>query len=520
MRFAIAIGILAQGLVAAKEPTSAELVSKGTTPRSSTRTLGRRNVLSKVKQRRNLKQNNVVENVKSKMHPLQNGRKCDPNVGSDPATDADVGILNSQCLAGESCSEFGFCVAGALGVELRQTVSPTNTEDYPTNYFDYFCGERDGDQPTDDNFNPYFTYDCTCAQISDELSTITCVDPEPTCEGNVCYDSNFVFGFDSNFTKISYTTYCATFLPPSEGEICYYYLYDSEVCRITIDDETCNSCEVIEKYEYSPQPGFTTVCYGASVFDCTNIEGGNAGNDCVGDRVSDIFGNSTLVPVEENVPFLRSILYGISSMSIDEQIEWATLTAEYIVSYYQTQNTDLLQDITALIDVLAVIPNDDRRGRSLQECGGSVTVIYDTYLSYSIEDPTLISPSEVAQMPFATEADQAIYVQYLMLFGTGDLTCIDGVDPLGQGRPLRPGKGGKSDKKSKKSSKKSSKSSKSGKKSGGKGSQIYHPPPVEHWDDDDYYKESNGKGVSAHMYGYPQQQSNNKSEKKGKSRRR
>ena len=203
-------------------------------------------------------------------------------------------------------------------------------------------------------------------------------------------------------------------------------------------------------------------------------------------------------------------------MSIQEQQEWATLTAEYIVSYYMTEKPDLLQDLHAQVGVLAVVPYESS-GRTLHRCGGSVEIVYNIYLAYSIEDPDSITPLEVAQMPFLANSDQVNYIQLLAEFGSGDFSCIYDIDPLGQQKPMRPGRSGK---KSKKSSK-NSKASKNDKKGGDKGSQIYNPPPIEYLIDDDYFGAVKpGIEVESQMDEYAYYPDTRKSAKQGKSRRR
>jgi len=200
-----------------------------------------------------------------------------------------------------------------------------------------------------------------------------------------------------------------------------------------------------------------------TLFDCTNIANGNAGSTCEEDRPVDIFEKMPqLYPVEATVSFLEMIILGIARMSVEEQIEWATLTAEYIVQYYDTIAQDILRDLIVVIEVLAVLPGKGSAGlaRRLDEAVDLVKVIYNTDLKYRIEDPSLISPEEVAQLPFFTEEDKDNYVLFINKFGSGNLANITDIEFLGPRDPIRPGKSGK---KSKKSSKKASKSDKGSK---------------------------------------------------------
>lgn len=303
-----------------------------------------------------------------------------------------------------------------------------------------------------------------------------------------------------------------------EQEVCYYYGYSVDspgTCYIGIDGVDCASCE----YD----------SYDCTAFDCTNIANGNAGNSCAGEYATDIFDNlPTFVQVDETISLLETILYGISRMTIDEQTEWATLTAEYVVQYYETVAPDILFNLVVVIEILAVIPGNGGAGRFLQENEGSefVTVVHNIYLAYEIEDPSIISPVEVAQLPFSTAEEQDAYIQYIMDFGSGGLAGIEGVESLGKRESIRPEKGSKKNKKSSKKSSKGSKSSKKSKSQGkGKGSQLYHPPPMHYHDDDDQYvegssdskssKKTYGKGLIADTYDHHDA----KNEKKGKRRR-
>jgi hypothetical protein len=241
-------------------------------------------------------------------------------------------------------------------------------------------------------------------------------------------------------------------LRPKEQEICYYYGYSKDTqdtCIIGIDDVDCTSCSIQQYVEEGG--GLRSDCI---AFDCTNIANGNAGTDCAGDFVSDIFENlPTFVPVEATVSFLESLIFGISTMSVDEQLEWATLTAEYMVKFYETIAQDILRDLVVLIEVLALIPAAGGDGRLLHEQGDSLKIIYNTALSYRIDDPSLISPLEVAQLPFFTAEDRAAYARFMREFGSGNLANILAIEFLGQREAIRPAKSAKKSKKASKTAK-------------------------------------------------------------------
>lgn len=517
MRFAIAVAILAQGLAAASNPAGVDLGAGEAT--ISNDALSK---LSRPGSHRKLSSHgSILSQVQAGLHQLQQ-RKCNPDAATSVATDADVGILG--CEPGEHCSEFGVCVADAAGVSVRATDIGTGPD---FNYFDYLCNTTAPYVYVD---GPY-SCNCTKADPSTESGFIYCEGLETQCDGGLCYDLNFGFGFTGDFTEYAYTYYCLDISTPYKQEVCYFQATGSDVCAIYIDDQECTSCLI----EASANGGN---CF---TFDCTNVAGGNTGNDCLGDHVTGAFDGlpdppgivEPLTPVEGEVKYLQAILTGISSMSYDEQVDWATLTAEYIVSYYANMTLPVVEDLAVLIDVLAVIPGRGRDPRrDLQDCGGSVVLVYNTYVSYSIEDPNLYSPGDIVEMPFLTEEDQQAYVDFIVANGQGDLVCLSDFESMGQRQPMRPAKGGK------KSQKKSSKSSKSSKASYGKGAQIYHPPPLDYLEPPPHHTKSSkkggyetGKGYTETMYGYPVPQHGYpapphgypappKSSKKGKSRRR
>lgn len=511
MRFAVAIAAILTNCLAssANEPTRVQLLPK--------QLITSNNIEIKARSSRKLIHGEFLMHLKETLHSFHDTRLCDPNEANSFVTDADTGIL-SECLPGEYCSKDGVCVTDLPGVELRPSAYTVDT----VNSFLPLCNGTD----------PTYTCDCSGLDITTETGAIYCDYLVEKCLGDVCYDASAGFNFYEDLDSYIESYYCKNITKPYLQEICYYFYTGEEECDIYINGLECNSCQFLEG-----DIGYVDDCL---IFDCTNVPNGNAGNSCEGDYTTDAFdGASVFVPVDENVSFLQAILYGISSMSRNDQVEWATLTAEYIVNFYETTVPDLLQELTVLIEVLAVIPNSPRE-RILQECGGSVNVIYNMFLSYLIQDPTLASPSEIAELPFVSEADQANYTQFLKEFGTGSLDCIEDIELLGQVQPIRPAKGEKRGKKSgkksskkgsKKSSKKASKSEKASKsakksKSDKHEHKLYVPPPVTYPDEEFYYDfeqikhgNSEGKGISAEMYGYPEHHRSSKSEKKGKRRR-
>ena len=526
MRFTTAIAIVAQGFVSAKELTGAQLLRN----HALTKTRGHHHHPGRISGRaqsyrsRALKQKSPLDVIKSKITELRSPRKCDP-------TEADAGIL-ATCSPEEYCSDIGVCTP--KGAKIRKASSnETTTDDFIVDivedlvdllttesyYYNYFCnksspiyriGAEDGD-----------AYNCDCfdIDIAKQAARIRCSIPEE-CDGELCYTPFFAVVLDGNFSEYESRYVCQNFtspygtslqcvdgLPPlwknltkecwTEQKICYYYGYtdDPSECSISINEVDCDSCML----EAVSTDESISDCI---TFDCTNIAIGNAGVDCKGDFVSDIYESlSTLFPVDATVSFLQTIIFGISRMSVEEQIEWATLTAEYIVQYYDTIAQDILRDLIVVIEVVAVMPRAGNDGRRLHELVDSVKVIYNTDLNYLIEDPSLISPEEIARLPFFSVEDRAAYVEFMNQFGSGNLANITAIESLGQIEALRPDKSAKKSK-STKSSKKSSKGSKTSDKSSKKSTKsaksernpIYLPPTIEDIDMDadfeDFMEES------------------------------
>ena len=498
MRLAAAIAILTSCLASANEPTRVDLFLDDL--------VTAKHIDVRKQRTRRLIHGKFLTNIKDDIGSPPDGRKCDPKASKRSETDADTGILS--CPQGEYCSEAGICVTDLSGLDVRTEQVYTYGTDYSL-----LCNVTDA---------PY-TCDCSDLDQLAETGVIYCDYLAQQCLGSVCYDISGGFTFSGDLGTYDESYYCKKVTAPYKQDICYYYYAGVEDCVISIDGNDCSSCLFLRNDQANGND--------CTVFDCTNLPNGKSGNTCSGDFPSSVFDIANpLVPVEATVSFLQAILYGISRLSIDEQIQWATLTAQFIVNFYQTTLPDILEELSVLIEVLAVLPNDPME-RKLQAGIPSANIIYNMFLSYLIQDPNQISPSEVAELPFVTEADRANYTIFLQEFGQGALQEIVDVEFLGQRQPIRPGKGGKKGKKGAKSGKKGSKSSKKAKtaksvKSDKKG-MLYEIPPIPYdvLENDYYYKSSKksksaGQGLPFTMVGSPQYfEFTSKSGKKGKRRR-
>lgn len=391
--------------------------------------------------------------------------------------EADVGIL-SQCPPGLFCNDRGYC----------QTESAVSRilEDDDTDYYDLLCVQ--GGEPFAYLFDDgVVSCDCTYLDQATETGFVGCnIVKECSTAATLCYDYYLGFAFNGTLSTYLYQAYCLEFTKPYEKRVCYYYTYDDQNCQIVFNEyDYCSTCE---SYQNEDDESCT-------LFDCTNLLGGNQGTDCDGVKSTQIFEKAEEIPtltlqVDETVKFLQTILIGVNSLTMQEQEEWARLTAQFIVDFWEENAPDRIQNLEANIKVLTVVTGDTLR-RVLHSGGaGFVTVAYNTELRYLTDEENPVAAIDVATFPFSTDGNLQAYIEYLSTNGNGQIAMLSGIDFLGVRAPIRPGLGGKKGKKYGKKASKSSKSSKSDKKGGkGKGSHLYNPPTMDFYneEDDDFY---------------------------------
>jgi hypothetical protein len=241
-------------------------------------------------QKRNLFGGEILKN--SDQHvPIAVQKECDPN-----AVDADLGILscgyNEYCASSDDSLLGGRCVPLSSRHFLRR-VEEISEEDNATISYN----------TTDMNLfelgmsyceKPY----CVCSNVNEEAYTVdvTC-NYEEYCgtvtsncgvNASICFENTLKVNLTEPYVYSLSRCYQTT----SNGDFdVISFCYNSTLvnstaidCAVSANGESCKSCEVVPKFYdvYCPEPttcyyNFTAFCY---YFDCTNVNGGWAGNDC------------------------------------------------------------------------------------------------------------------------------------------------------------------------------------------------------------------------------------------------
>jgi hypothetical protein len=279
MRFAIAVGILANTLPAASVPEKRFL-------------LARAKRKERIKNLLTAEPNNVVggiagnkkkngpgaaffsHNAKSGQAVLKNEILQENLVECDPtSSNADVGIL--ACGMGKYCVESSDYDLGGVCVDSAEVDFQRQLQ--YGNYLSDLCNEAS------ENFGDY---DCNCDEFDlvSGLGSVECKIYEVynSCLGETCFsysrDAVFYKYGDSNYTS----TICYNFSTPYNQNVCYSTA-SLGGCVISFNDVTCNAC-----VEYTNENFPDSTC---REFDCSNTAGNHSGSDCAGDSVILIFGD-------------------------------------------------------------------------------------------------------------------------------------------------------------------------------------------------------------------------------------
>jgi hypothetical protein len=197
----------------------------------------------------------VSDVLKNTKHSSTRGNKkveCDPSL-----EELDVGILS--CGMGQHCKESADSLLGGLcEIEASSSFSRILQEDRKIDYMSLYCeSER---------------MNCNCNLVNGETQTGTILcNPYPNCcapDDQFCVTTTYNIGLLANY--VSAFTGCYEFTAPYSRSVCYSG--SDGYCEMTIDDETCTSCNVV-----SDEDGY--IC---AEFDCTNIDDDAviAGNFC------------------------------------------------------------------------------------------------------------------------------------------------------------------------------------------------------------------------------------------------
>ena len=187
---------------------------------------------------------------------LHSHKECDPT----KQLDFDVGIL--ECGVDEYCMESKFSSTGGICVNSNDRNLQKETS---------FLGISNCDPN-----NEYFGYyECDCSNFNLESSTgsFSCL-----IYDNFCFTDDICGSLiiTNTITEDGATAdYCYSFQDPFEVEFCYSFNGDS--CDIIIDNESCNSCALVDVED--PDLGYTF--FQCLDFDCTNTVIQASGNECL-----------------------------------------------------------------------------------------------------------------------------------------------------------------------------------------------------------------------------------------------
>lgn len=295
MRFAAAIALLAQGLVSAKEPTSAELFHKRVLTKSrpfrrvTRRAEGNGAVGRSVQfsQSRDLQQIPAIKDIKGKIANLRGPKKCDP-------TAADVGILE-LCPPNQYCSDLGLCTPNQNMIRQAQSGDDGVDDDFAFDDDDSLIndttegstGDLGGTAATTDDFEQFFegvtedledvlvgflqefdyyqafcnvssefflspadspsphTCDCSAVDIVAQDGTAKCT-AASVCYDELCYSGKFNVIFPGNFSAYEFEYVCFDFTSPYgtclaiNYRLSCYFVYLMNLIIVTpTDQEIC-----------------------------------------------------------------------------------------------------------------------------------------------------------------------------------------------------------------------------------------------------------------------------------------
>jgi hypothetical protein len=279
MRFAIAIGLLANTLPAASQSESVNVLPARSERKERMQALlqeppsGRGALVKKLNRgkksslfgRQRVAANQGI--LKNILASQEGTVECDP-----ASSDADVGLLScgmgNYCMESQGSNLGGFCVESPMAFDrdLQDGISENYTEPCLCVPPAQYCNES----------SPYFDYfECDCDEfdVENNTGTLTCKVYENYCFGkygcnDTCGNANVTVSIDGE--SYSYST-CYDFFTPYEQKFCYYYssALDITECAISVDDELCTSCSTSSLID--PDCG---------EFDCENVGAGSSGNSC------------------------------------------------------------------------------------------------------------------------------------------------------------------------------------------------------------------------------------------------
>jgi hypothetical protein len=302
MRFAIAIGLLANTLPAASQSENVNVLASRSERKERMQALlqeppsGRGALVKKLKRgkkaslfgRQRVSANQGI--LKNILASQEGTVECDP-----ASSDADVGLLScgmgNYCMESQGSDLGGFCVESPIAFDRDLQANATNgtseTSDETEGGAGQYCNES----------SPYFGYlDCNCDEfdVANNTGTLSCDIYKNYCFGaygcnETCANSSLTYSTDGE--ESSRYIACYDFFSPYEQRFCYYYTsaLGETGCAISLDEEFCTSCSTTNITSFYD----SEVC---NDFDCENV-GMGSGNSCADGLyppiVNECFGNYT-----------------------------------------------------------------------------------------------------------------------------------------------------------------------------------------------------------------------------------
>jgi hypothetical protein len=271
MRFAIAIGILANTLPAASQSENVNVLLARSERKDRMQALlqeppsGRGALVKKLNRgkksslfgRQRVSANQGI--LKNILASQEGTVECDP-----ASSDADVGLLScgmgNYCMESQDSKLGGFCVESPMAFDR-------DLQDEPDVLPAQYCNES----------SPVFgDFECDCDEfdVANNTGTLSC-DVEVNycfeaygCD-DTCANANFTYSTDGE--SFSYTA-CFDFFSPYEQKFCYYITSSAlgiTDCEISLNNELCTSCSTSSPLD--PECG---------QFDCENVGMGSSENSC------------------------------------------------------------------------------------------------------------------------------------------------------------------------------------------------------------------------------------------------
>lgn len=210
--------------------------------------------------------------------PPEHRKECEPDIGilgcgiSEYCVESDLSALGGLCVSKESLHELH---RRSLQSDFYPPPSVCDPSSFEAENYD--C-------------------DCEAFDLAQEVGEFTCTLNEYTCKrDNLCgkNDVTHIISEDGAFAS-----YCYAFEKPYDIDLCY--TMDTERnCNISIQNEACNKCEIVDGVTH-PVYGF--IGYNCYEFDCTNTIARLKGNNCAGNYVLDALNGITMPSSAPSTP--------------------------------------------------------------------------------------------------------------------------------------------------------------------------------------------------------------------------